>query len=379
MMWTQKHKPKNLKELVVHKDTVSRFTKFVENHDKEKKKALLLWGEIGIGKTLLPTIYSKEKGYDLTELNASTQRSKKVIQESLKNMVTTASLFGNKKIILIDEVDCMGRSDHGGLRAIIEAIKITKFPIILTAQDYWNTKLSKLRKHVLGLETKPASAETRLEFAEKILKKEKTFYELGALKKLMTSTDLRGVINDLQTLHNAGGVTTKNMGAVGYRNRKQELKTMIHRTLTSKSFADSLKELSSTEDDLRNITTWMNENLPYYSARKNHYELLSASDVFNGRIMRRQYWRMAYYQRLLMAGINSLEGKSVKYPEIIRRMFITRSKRAKKDSVTEKLGAYLHTSKNKTGKYYLNWVGRLGEQLEQLELDKEEINYLKSL
>jgi len=232
MMWTIKHQPKTVDELVISEETKKRFLKFVLEHKKEKKKSLLLWGEIGIGKTLLPITFAKENNYEIIELNASTQRSKKMIEENLKNMVTTASIFGKKKIILIDEIDCLGRTDRGALDAIIKAIGITQHPIIITAQDYWNSKISKLRKYVLGLEIKSSSQQSKLNFLKKILRLEKSVYEEEALNELIRDNDFRAVINDAHVLHYAGGITTKNLTTLSGRRKKQNVKNTVHRTLT---------------------------------------------------------------------------------------------------------------------------------------------------
>jgi replication factor C large subunit len=379
MMWTEKHKPKTVGELVISEDTKKRFLKFVTQYDKERKKALLLWGAPGIGKTLLPHVFAKQNSYEIIELNASLKRSKKIIEEQLKNIVTTASIFGSKKIILIDEVDCLGRTDRGGLSAIINAVKITKHPIVLTAEDYWDQKISQLRKHVLGLEVKAAGKEKKMEYLKKVLEQERTFYQEDAIKKMVEGADFRAAINDAQVLHNAGGVTVKNLETLGYRNKRQQLKTSIHETLTAQNFAKAFKSINACDGDVREITTWISENLAHYGAQSEHYNKLAVSDVFAGRVLKRQYWRLMYYQRVLLAGLNSLQGEGVKYPEIIKKMFITRSKRAKRNSISDKLKKTLHTSKHKINEYYLPWLKALSKkELEALELDKEEINYLLS-
>ncbi|MBR9679190.1 MAG: AAA family ATPase [Nanoarchaeota archaeon] len=377
MIWTIKHQPKTVDELVISEDTKKRFLKFVLEYKKEKKNALLLWGEIGIGKTLLPITFAKAQGYEIIELNASTQRSKKMIEENLKNMATTASIFGNKKIILIDEIDCLGRTDRGALDAIIKTISITKHPIILTARDYWDSKISKLRKHVLGLEVKSSTHQKKIIFLKKMLQIEKSSYDEEALNKIIQDNDFRSVITDIHTLHYAGGVITKNLKMLSSRRKKQNVKNTVHNALTSQNFVQALKELNDSEADINELTKWFSENLLYYNASLNNYLTLAQADVFGGRILRRQYWRFAYYQRLLLSSINSLNGSQARYPELFKKMFITRSKRAKMDSITEKLGEKLHASKKSVRKYYVPLLRTFSKQeLETFDLDKEEINFL---
>ncbi len=380
MMWFTKYKPKKIEDLVVSEQTKKRFLKFMLEYSKEQKKALLLWGPVGIGKTLLPTVFAKQHSYDITELNASSERSKKIIQESLKNMATTASIFGNKKIILIDEVDCTSRSDYGALQAVIEAIKITRHPIILTAQNYWDQKISSLRKYVLGLEVKAAGTAEKEKFIKKILENEKTKYENASLRTLVEkSPDMRALLNDIESMHHAGGVTSENIDSMPLRDQTEAVKETVVKALNSKSMPEALKHLNNSDAEPSEIMNWIGENIAGTAENAKQYSKLSAADVISGRIMRRQNWRLLYYQKILIAGINSMNVSSVVYPELFKRLFIARAQRAKRDSISAKLSQQFHTSKKAFAKNYFPILKKMKrEELEEMELEPEEISYLKS-
>jgi len=112
------------------------------------KKALLLHGPAGTGKTSLAYALAKEKNLEILELNASDLRNKEKLGSILRPASQQQSLFGNQgKIILVDEVDGI-TVDRGGLPELIALIEKTSFPIIITANNIWQQKFNLLRKKV---------------------------------------------------------------------------------------------------------------------------------------------------------------------------------------------------------------------------------------
>ena len=53
MMWTEKYKPRKLKEVVGQNEAKVKILDFLKNFHKQRKKALLLYGPAGSGKTCL--------------------------------------------------------------------------------------------------------------------------------------------------------------------------------------------------------------------------------------------------------------------------------------------------------------------------------------
>ena len=134
--------PKKLNE-IIGQDT-KKILLWLEN---PKRKALLIHGPTGTGKTSAAYALADDKNFELLELNSSDLRNK----EKIKNIIGTASqqqsLFGKNKLILIDEVDGIsGRHDYGGLAELNKVIDKSKHPIILTANDVSDSKFSTLRK-----------------------------------------------------------------------------------------------------------------------------------------------------------------------------------------------------------------------------------------
>src|SRR3989344_9109110 len=142
---TQKYSPSKLSEIAGQPSAVLAVRRFAELFASSKKKALLLYGPSGVGKTCLVKALAEEFNYELVEMNASQFRDAGSVKQILRPGSKQASLFGTKKIILVDDVDSMsGKKDRGGVSEIAEVVAGTRFPIILTATDPYEDKLKTL-------------------------------------------------------------------------------------------------------------------------------------------------------------------------------------------------------------------------------------------
>ena len=115
---------------------------------------MFLHGPAGVGKTTLALTLAKENDYEIFELNASDLRNRKNLEAVLKPSTLQQSLFSKGKIILVDEVDGVTKTDYGGLPELIALIEKTKFPIIISANDAWQKKFSLLRRKTRNGPTK---------------------------------------------------------------------------------------------------------------------------------------------------------------------------------------------------------------------------------
>lgn len=75
----------------------------------------------------------------MLELNASDTRSKKAIEEQVKDVVLSQAMASNgtlkRRLVIMDEVDGMGGSDRGGIPELIKVIKSARSPIICVCND----------------------------------------------------------------------------------------------------------------------------------------------------------------------------------------------------------------------------------------------------
>ena len=92
--WTKKYSPQKPEDLVGSEKSFARIIDYVENYSTQKKKALLIWGPSGTGKSCCAEALFD---YEIVELNASDSRTKKSIEEKLGNA------FIPKKFICFQE------------------------------------------------------------------------------------------------------------------------------------------------------------------------------------------------------------------------------------------------------------------------------------
>jgi replication factor C subunit 1 len=168
-LWTTKYAPNTLNQICGNKAVVERLQRWLQKYPKNLKtgfkmagadgsgvfRAVMIHGPPGIGKTTAAHLVAKLEGYDIVERNASDTRSKKLIEEGLRGVLSTNSLHGyfagdglkveasKKKLVLImDEVDGMSAGDRGGVGALAAVCKKTEIPMILICND---RKLPKMK------------------------------------------------------------------------------------------------------------------------------------------------------------------------------------------------------------------------------------------
>ena len=142
-MWTEKYRPKVLSEVAGNDDLRGKINKWLRTWDTSSKP-ILLQGTPGVGKTSLVYALAKELDYHVIELNASDKRTRNNLQSSLEPLFQSTTLFNEKILVLIEEVDGLdSRADYGGVDFLIETIDSITVPIIITCNSSDSKKLSK--------------------------------------------------------------------------------------------------------------------------------------------------------------------------------------------------------------------------------------------
>jgi len=187
-LWTKKYQPTKLKDVQAHEKAIYDLKDYVVNYKLQKKKAALIYGPTGSGKTCSVYALAKESDLEVVEMNASSFRNKDNINEIIGGSIGQASLFNKGKIILIDEVDGLsGMKDRGGVQALVTLLSKSSFPIILTANDPWQSKLSSLRMKCKMIEFQTLSYISIFNVLRKIATLEKVRVHDDILKKIATS------------------------------------------------------------------------------------------------------------------------------------------------------------------------------------------------
>lgn len=114
--WTIKYRPKSINDVIDQDEAKKKILDWIKKWPNVDKKALLLYGPPGVGKTSLIEAIANDLGYELVELNASDNRRKTDIERIAIRTSLSKSLKGYKnKLVLLDEVDGIAVKDDVGV------------------------------------------------------------------------------------------------------------------------------------------------------------------------------------------------------------------------------------------------------------------------
>lgn len=300
--------------------------------------------------------------WEVLELNASDQRTAKMIEKSAGAGSKMDTISGSKRLIILDEADNIyGTADRGGEKAIIGLIKKTNHPIILIANELFEMSYG-LRSSCKPIQFRPISYGTIVSILENIAKKEGVTYEKGVLEKIAENVDgdLRGAINDLQAAVQGMADKTK-IGIkdiiTGQRDTKEDIFKVLGKIFRGTDIIDAYRSTFNLDQNPEDFIQWIDQNLPQEYVKPvdlvNAYDYLSKASLFLGRVKRRQNYGMWKYASVLMtAGIVVSRSQTQKQfgfvkfqtPAIRKKLSETKGMRKIRDSLAKKIGSSCHTS-----------------------------------
>jgi len=386
--WTEKYRPKSFNEIIGQDEAILKIKSFIKNFPN-KKKAVIIHGEPGTGKTTLALVLAKETDSEIFEINASDLRDKERLQLTLRPAIEQKSLTKKNKIILIDEADGMTGTDRGGINEILKLIEITEYPIIMTANDVWAKKIGPLRKMCEMIETKKLDYKIIKNYLFDILRKENKFVDYQLITNLAVKArgDLRAALNDLQTV-----VEIDKTEKVFFDERNKEMKIFdaLKKIFKLKATNEITEVFDSLNMDLDEIILWIEKNIPKeYSGKelKKAYDFLSEADIFKGRIYRKQYWRFLVYESIFLSyGIASVKRDNrigftiYQKPTRILKIWMYNQRVENKKKIAEKYAKHTHISQRKILQDFeiIKRIIKSNPNIQrELKLDEKEIEYLK--
>ena len=293
-MWSEKHRPQTISDMVGNEESRS---KIIEWFTKWKKgsKPLLLIGPPGIGKTTIAYLIAKQFGYDMIGLNASDVRSKSRINEILSPVLGNSTILGSP-MIFVDEVDGIhGRGDFGGAEALIQILKEPTVPILLAANSDVSDKMKSIKKVVKTISFRPIPPRLLRVYLENILKKEASKLSPGSLIKVIGSSqgDIRSMINLAQSLVTGfNPQTDKSFESINVEDG-------VNAFFKANSIVEARGVLYSMQIDPRQkidafYSSIITSKLDNYTLAK-YLEIISRADILYGKIMKTQNWRLLRY------------------------------------------------------------------------------------
>ncbi|MBT3582689.1 replication factor C large subunit [Candidatus Woesearchaeota archaeon] len=372
--WVQKYQPKKLNEIIGQQKAVAEVYNFWRNFKQSPKKAILVHGPPGCGKTSLIYALANQENLEIVQINASNFRNKDRVESILKPATQQASIFGYRKIILIDEIDGMsGQKDRGGVKAVIEIIKKTRFPIFITANDPWMDKLRTLRNYCQMAGLGKLDSSIVFKQLNSICEMEDIEAEELALKKLAVSVggDLRAAINDLQSMASSGKITNAELN-LWSRERDETILNVLKIIFKSFDPKIALSVSNDIKEDINTLNLWLEQNIiSEYDMKSlvSATDAISKSDIFLSRIHRWQHWRFLIYARAMsVVGVQQAKKEanrhamSYKKPGLIIKMWQRAAKRKKAKGIADQLEGKLHCSTRVLQKDFMPYLNFIEEK-----------------
>ena len=400
--WAEKYRPQTLKEIVGNKKAVQDLRTWAEMWPSgiPEKRAVILHGPAGVGKTSTAHALARDLGWEVIELNASDQRTAGVIEKVAGSAALMNTLFGGKRLIILDEADNLhGTADRGGMRAIAGIIKSTLQPIVLIVNDVYGLTPA-IRNLCLEIKFGSIQSRSMVPALKKVCESEKISCSLEAIQQIAEGAggDLRSAVNDLQAVANGREVLEVEDISTSGRDVKENIFKAMQKIFKSMDCKKALEASRGLDESPEDLVHWIDENLPVqYASKDGNLEdirtglgYLSRADLYLGRVKKRQNYGMWRYASMLMV-CGAAVSKTRPYPGFIKyqppslwkRMGQVRSKRDLRDNIASKIGEHSFESMRYSRNNLLELYSRMLKDEESaieitagLGLELEELIYL---
>ncbi len=195
------------------------------------KPVLMLSGPAGCGKTTLARILARTYGYDVSEVNASDDRSASILKQKISDVITNNSrmlqAFATKKkkakpqLLLLDEID--GADGSNAVNELLKYLKPGKptkkgkvrhmpvqRPIICICNEPYIPALRELRQQAMHVAVPAISPKVLVGRVQEMARRRGIDLQFTAAKALcqVSNNDVRSALMALQYLAAEGGTVT---------------------------------------------------------------------------------------------------------------------------------------------------------------------------
>ena len=374
MEWTEKYRPRTLDDVVGNNKAVQSLLSWArswEGGKPPKKRAAILAGSAGVGKTSAAHALANDMGWGVIELNASDTRNADAIRKvatagALNQTFTDTGEFltseeGGRKLIILDEADNIhGNTDRGGVRAILDTIRKTQQPIVLIVNDLYGLTRhsSTFKTQCLTVKFSSIQARSIKPVLRRIAVAEHLNTDDATLEAISqrTSGDLRSAINDLQALSEGRShLGVGDTDAVGKRDNRVTMYDAVRTILKTDNIRAAKKAANELDEDPDFLLLWLSENVPLEYKEPadlaRGMEALARADLFLQRARRTQNYRLwAYANDLMTGGVATAKDREYRFytryrfPLWLATMGRTKGIRATQASLSHKLRRHCHTS-----------------------------------
>jgi replication factor C large subunit len=399
LLWVEKYRPRKIEDIIGNEEAKATFIEWLKSKRKTKK-AILLYGSPGVGKTALVNAAAKEFGHTIIEMNASDTRSEKAINEIAKPATSylaldTFTIESKGNLLFLDEVDGIaGNEDRGGVSAIIEIVEKTQVPVIMAANDPNIDKLRPLKKICLLIRFHQIRIPLIIALLQKICLLEHVKADFEALEHIAQNSkgDVRSAINDLQSLSEENHILTlQDTMTLTSRNKDISMDETLRGFFSAKSIEEAASLLFRSSVDYDEFIMSVSDNLPRRYTNPDElapaYDYVSKADLFRGRIGT-EHWHLLKYFFNELSEAAAVAPESYKPFEFIAppiriiTLFWTKSKRTTLDNICGKIGAQCHVSHSIAKHEFIPFLKIMLEKqkssplISWLDLTPEEVDFL---
>ena len=213
--WVEKYRPKSFDNIVLEKTNKELLTNII---DKNYFPNLLFYGPPGTGKTttiinLINSYSQKNNNFSKSQfihLNASDDRGIDIIRNQINQFVNTKSLFSTGlKFVILDEVDYMTKNAQQALRYLIQQYSDNvRFCLIC---NYISRIELSLQHEFISLKFCQLPKKDITKFLKNIINCENIKINNKDINsiQIMFGSDIRSMINFLQSNHDIDGLNIK--------------------------------------------------------------------------------------------------------------------------------------------------------------------------
>jgi len=272
----------------------------LEDWYKNSKKPALLYGGVGLGKSILVRLFAKQNALTLYELTPSDDRDKESLTTTLQAVSQTRSIFANKNLLFFDDVDVFFSDDRGGFDLLVKTAKESINPVIFVATNiYSDKKMAILREMCELIEIKSLHSATLSAYFTKVCNDQRIPFDKFALESLIkqNSGDIRSIFLDIDFL-SPFGINESSIKLLSGRERKEDVFKTVIGLFKSKTFDEAKIISDNTEIDYDLLFAWIVENYHLFYKNENlkeAYHFASLADLNKSRIYSRQNWTFFRY------------------------------------------------------------------------------------
>ena len=399
LLWVEKYRPKKIADIIGNEEAKAAFVEWFKNK-RHTKKAVLLYGPPGVGKTTLVNAAANEFGFRVIEMNASDTRSEKAINAVAGPATSfvaldTFSIESKGNVLFLDEVDGIaGNEDRGGVSAIIKIVEESRIPVVMAANDPDLEKLRPLKKVCALIRFQQVRIPLIIAMLQKICQKEHIKTEFEALEHIAQNSlgDVRSAINDLQSLAEVTKtLTLQDTMMLSARNKDLSMDETLRGYFSAKSLAEVSMLLYRSNVDYDDFFMAVGDNLPLRYTDPvdlaEAYDFVSQADMYRGRVGTENWHLLKYfYNSLAQAAAVSPESYRpfpfISPPIRVITLFWTKGKRTMLNAVCAKIGKRCHVSRKTAKEDFIPYIKimltkqKAAPIISWLELAPEEAEFL---